>query len=61
MADKQFPEQPHTKHKPNDEKVSYHKSSTSVGHGHQDFDSRMPHPAHQDIPNEESGEGCGGM
>jgi hypothetical protein len=46
MADK-FPEQPHTKHQPNGEKIGYQRSSQSVGSGHEDFADRMSHPFRQ--------------
>ena len=58
---KQFPEKPRSSHAPDGEKPGFHKSSASVGHGHTDHPGRMPHPQQQPVPNDESGEGCGGM
>lgn len=59
MADRQFPEQHHTKHQPDGDgsAPSYLKSSKHVGAGHNTHDSRMPHPTTAPIPTDISGEG----
>jgi hypothetical protein len=53
----QFPEKSRTSHRPDGEKPAYIKGSQGVGAGHEQFDSRMPHPFKQPVPTNESGEG----
>lgn len=59
MADRQYPEPHHTKHKPggDDSAPAHIKSSKHVGAGHNEHDGRMPHPMGQAVPMDESGEG----
>lgn len=56
---KGFPEKDRPELRPDEQGPCYHKNSQSMPSGHEQFDSRMPHPFREAPPQSESGEGKG--
>lgn len=55
---KHFPEKDRSELRPDNMAPCYHRNSESIEDGHEEFDSRMPHPFRDSYaPNKESGEG----
>lgn len=54
---KQFPEKDRPELRPDEQRPGYHRSSKTLGHGHEDNPNRMPHPFSMEHPMDETGEG----